>query len=1015
MNTPRSHQALRWLLAPVLTLVLASTALATPTLEITPTRVEPGDIVLITYSGFMPGGYPASINVDGVAVQDIFILAGGSGTVFWAPPADLAVGGHDIDICATCFQGDLEERTNSVRVTMDSGDYTGSQFNIQPWAIEITQGVRGDIPTRTPPAADLVLPDEEIVHVANRRTVVRVYPWVEGGPDFRSQHGVRAQLWVSAGGVNYGPIEPERRGVSVYPSAVLEDLRSDSYRSWNFVLPPEVTALAAGAEQGTFSLTVGINPFGTGFAPECGSCRDDNIAYLYGNQVQHVGLTNDYAFTFRPHLVEADVEQEDESILHLPRPSESQLANTIRSLYQVMPIADGARGIRVMPSRDVDWSGTWEEEGWDQDVFLIANYLPGGEAAAAPPNDYYAFLYYNPGGCGGHSPVPSPFFRSGVCGGPLFIEAHELTHAIGSHHAGFGHNTAGGGGYDPDYPGNHGQVEPDSWGFDVYNQRIYPPVQSTGVDGETHCYMSYGSNMWVSRYTWNRVAGNLGSPLVGMGAAMAPPSLLAPAKRADILGFVAFRGLLDGAGILDLEPFVASYPPTQAPGNGIYELEFYDVGNTLLANHLPRLMSSQDNAVAGNMFAEAIALPVGWSEMRLRTNGTVTQTWQRSANPPTVAITSPASGFQWANTGNVTVTWNAGDADGDALTYRVFGQQTNANELFTLANGLTTPSFTLDLATLPAGGDWALIVEASDGLDRTYSAFATGYVAPMPPQVMIIQPPDNSVHVAGTKVPAAGMFSDLQGEVSPGNMVWSLDGNYVGSGTTFDVPDIPAGNHVLTLTVYNALQLEGTASVNLQVVDALAVPQLTAPADGATNVGLPADLSWTAVPGAISYRVQVAADPNFSEVVAEIGNLGEPTLPFQGGPAFGAYYWRVMAEHGAAATDWSLARSFTPNTASAVDDVPGAKGLALSVFPNPFNPATTVSFELPRDGHVNLAVYDLAGRLVRTLVDSEFATGRHEVDWNGRDKQGLHAGSGVYLMRLVTPGGETSLRATLLK
>ena len=1015
MNTPHSLlRALRRLLVPALTLVLASSALASPHLTFTPRRTQPGDIVLMTYSNFSPGGYNATINVDGVPVQDIFILSGGSGTVFWAPPVDLTFGGHDVDICASCFQGDLEERTNSVRLTVDRGEMTGNQFNLQPWAIEVTQGVRGDIPTREAPAASLFLPDEDTVYVANRRTVVRVYPWVEGGPSFISVRNVKAQLWVTVGGAVYGPLEPENSyGVSAYPLNTIEDIRSNLGRTWNFVLPPEATQLGADEELGSFNLEVRINPSGVGQVDECTSgCRGDNIAYLLGNQFRHVGRDNAFALTFRPHLVEADVAQEDSTTLHMPRPTADQVAETIRSFYQVMPLADGGRGVRVMPSRNVDWSGTVDEEGGVQDLFLVANYLPGGEITTVPPNDYYGFLYNNPGSCGGHAYLGTPFLRTGVCGAPVFTGAHELTHAIGSAHAGFGHGEAGGGGYDPAYPGSHGSVESNTWGMDVYDLRVYPPSRNGEL---THCFMSYGGKKWVSRYTWDLVAANLGTPEINVDKAQRLPAILAANKRAGILGFVAFRGLLDAGGTLDLEPFLASYPAAPDPGNGNYELVFSDDSGTVLSSHLPRLVPSQDVELPWDMFAESIALPVGWTKMRLLEGGVATQTWQRSANPPTVAITAPASGFQWANTGEVTLTWSANDPDGNDLTYRVFAVHIGSNELITLASGLDSPLLVLDRATLPAGGDWGFIVEASDGLDRAYSAYATGYVEPTPPQVLIVQPANNSVHVAGTKVPAMATAIDLQGEIGPGNMAWFLDGSYVGSGTTFDVPNIPAGNHVLTLTVYNALQLEGTASVNLQVVSALAAPQLTAPADGATNVALPADLGWTAVPGAISYRVQVAADPNFSEIVAELGNLGEPTLPFQGDPAFGTYHWRVMAEHGAAPSGWSLARSFTPNAASSVDDVPGAQGLALSVFPNPFNPATTVSFELPRDGHVNLTVYDLAGRLVRTLADGEFATGRHDVAWNGRDKQGLHAGSGVYLMRLVTPSGVISMQATLLK
>ena len=176
----------------------------------------------------------------------------------------------------------------------------------------------------------------------------------------------------------------------------------------------------------------------------------------------------------------------------------------------------------------------------------------------------------------------------------------------------------------------------------------------------------------------------------------------------------------------------------------------------MLSSHLPRLVLSQDGTQSGGLFAESVPLPVGWAEMRLLQGGIPTQTWQRSAHPPTVSITSPASGFQWPNSGEVTLAWNATDLDGDDLTYRVFALHISSNELITLGNDLSAPSLVLDRAGLPAGGNWALLVEASDGLDRTYSAFATGFVEPIPPQVLIIQPADNSVHVAGTKIPASG-------------------------------------------------------------------------------------------------------------------------------------------------------------------------------------------------------------------------------------------------------------------
>jgi hypothetical protein len=99
---------------------------------------------------------------------------------------------------------------------------------------------------------------------------------------------------------------------------------------------------------------------------------------------------------------------------------------------------------------------------------------------------------------------------------------------------------------------------------------------------------------------------------------------------------------------------------------------------------------------------------------------------------------------------------------------------------------------------------------------------------------------------------------------------------------------------------------------------------------------------------------------------------------------------------------------------SAVGDVPGRAALAPN-YPNPFNPATTLRFSLPRGGHVRLAVFDGAGRLVRELVGEHRETGDHEVRWDGRDLKGREVSSGVYYSRLEFAGEVTTGTLTLIR
>ncbi len=83
-------------------------------------------------------------------------------------------------------------------------------------------------------------------------------------------------------------------------------------------------------------------------------------------------------------------------------------------------------------------------------------------------------------------------------------------------------------------------------------------------------------------------------------------------------------------------------------------------------------------------------------------------------------------------------------------------------------------------------------------------------------------------------------------------------------------------------------------------------------------------------------------------------------------------------------------------------DEPATTGLHLSQNrPNPFGPATTLSYTLAEPGHVKLAVHDLAGRLVATLVDAERPAGSFEAVWDRTDESGRSVAAGVYFAKLT--------------
>ena len=84
-------------------------------------------------------------------------------------------------------------------------------------------------------------------------------------------------------------------------------------------------------------------------------------------------------------------------------------------------------------------------------------------------------------------------------------------------------------------------------------------------------------------------------------------------------------------------------------------------------------------------------------------------------------------------------------------------------------------------------------------------------------------------------------------------------------------------------------------------------------------------------------------------------------------------------------------------------------------YPNPFNPMTTISFDLATAGRVRISIFSIDGRLVKTLTDESFRAGRHERVWAGRDDRGRTVASGTYLYIMEGPGIRQTRRMLLIK
>jgi hypothetical protein len=184
-------------------------------------------------------------------------------------------------------------------------------------------------------------------------------------------------------------------------------------------------------------------------------------------------------------------------------------------------------------------------------------------------------------------------------------------------------------------------------------------------------------------------------------------------------------------------------------------------------------------------------------------------------------------------------------------------------------------------------------------------------------------------------------------------------------------------------------------------------------------VGAVATFSWdastdgeTPAPG-LTYNLRVGTTPGGPEIVsamadlatgyrrvARFGNAYHRTSRVIHLPAVPTnLYWSVQAVD---ACFLGSAFAMEQHVSTGLEPGPVPARFALHpCTPNPFNPATTIRFALPRAERAVLVVYDVSGRRVATIADGVFGPGEFDAAWDGTDDTGRDVASGVYFARLV--------------
>lgn len=156
--------------------------------------------------------------------------------------------------------------------------------------------------------------------------------------------------------------------------------------------------------------------------------------------------------------------------------------------------------------------------------------------------------------------------------------------------------------------------------------------------------------------------------------------------------------------------------------------------------------------------------------------------------------------------------------------------------------------------------------------------------------------------------------------------------------------------------------------------------------------------------------------PGWNDGVASNGDFVQEIIPLTGYEnKVVRIRFRLVTDGGVTADGWYVDDVSISSDVTDVPMLPGVTTALLGNEPNPFNPRTTIRFSLAAPGAVDLWVYDLRGRRVRTLLDESRPAGVQQVVWDGRDDAGVPLASGMYFYRLVANDFEQSRKMLLLK
>jgi hypothetical protein len=401
------------------------------------------------------------------------------------------------------------------------------------------------------------------------------------------------------------------------------------------------------------------------------------------------------------------------------------------------------------------------------------------------------------------------------------IWAQEIAHNFGRLHVSTSHIEMPP--TDPAFPYLHGGIgEPGiAIGNPAWNESLLvldPGIPADNVK-HAHDFMSYGSvndvdpsfrdhtNSWVSPYTYRGLMSSFQTH--AQTQAPRPP---AATQKLTIIGHIS----KDGVAVLRPFHIVKTAFASGSGAAGDFSVNLIDRhGRTLLTYRFDVSVEHHSSSLG---FSEFIPWKTGTKRIVLKRNYTTLAERIVSPNKPWIRVTSPRRGETWGE--KATITWEAGDADGDALTYTVLYNSGLDERWIPIAIDATDLSVSVDTALLVGSARARVRVRATDGVNTTEADSSGTFTVPENPPLLAILGTASGQVLPRQRVKFTGAAYDPRDGMLPAaRLQWSSDRDGpLGNGRQIETTrPLSSGAHVITLTATNGQGRSASTRVNIDV------------------------------------------------------------------------------------------------------------------------------------------------------------------------------------------------------